>query len=181
MAHIIAKNADGPRGNTDNENDNTYDNLLLLCPNCHTKIDKTPDDYPFELLREWKRFVEEKYEEFISSVHFSNKNELKESIKKYLIENKISHDYLGPKSKTAQRNPNSNLSLQWQYKKLEVIIPNNKKIISIIEKNTSLLSPEELELFYIFKEHALAFERHQYSPIEDYPLFPKEFEEIFSL
>ncbi len=39
MAHIIAKSSSGARGSTSNIDDNSYDNLILLCPNCHTKVD----------------------------------------------------------------------------------------------------------------------------------------------
>lgn len=47
MAHIIAKSENGPRGNNLPE-DNTYDNLILLCPNHHKTVDKNPLEYPPE-------------------------------------------------------------------------------------------------------------------------------------
>ena len=39
MAHIIAKNIGGARGQKGLQNNNTYDNLILLCANDHTKVD----------------------------------------------------------------------------------------------------------------------------------------------
>jgi HNH endonuclease len=45
MAHIVARSFDGPRGDKDlplDERDN-YSNLILLCPNHHSEIDKDPD------------------------------------------------------------------------------------------------------------------------------------------
>jgi len=58
MAHIIAKNHSGPRGTADVSN-NTYNNLILLCPTCHTIIDKAPiEDYPIETLNKWKNEIE---------------------------------------------------------------------------------------------------------------------------
>lgn len=39
---------------TDEERD-CYDNLIFLCPTCHSKIDKQPDDYPAEVLLQIKR------------------------------------------------------------------------------------------------------------------------------
>src|SRR6185312_13137244 len=54
MAHIIAKSPDGPRGVAGGGAD-AYENLILLCPTCHRKIDKAPEgEYPVELLCAWK-------------------------------------------------------------------------------------------------------------------------------
>jgi hypothetical protein len=59
MAHIIAKQPSGNRGVISGGSDN-YSNLILLCPTCHTHIDKSPDGfYPVEQLHDWKRQAEE--------------------------------------------------------------------------------------------------------------------------
>ena len=39
---------------TDAERDH-YDNLIYLCPTCHTKIDKQENEYPANLLFEIKK------------------------------------------------------------------------------------------------------------------------------
>jgi len=51
-AHIVAERKDGPRGNNTlpESERNRYWNLILVCPNCHTRIDKAPEDYPVEKL-----------------------------------------------------------------------------------------------------------------------------------
>jgi hypothetical protein len=56
QAHIVAKEPNGPRGAsilTPEERD-SYDNLILLCPNHHTIIDKNPEDFPVEKLHSLK-------------------------------------------------------------------------------------------------------------------------------
>jgi hypothetical protein len=54
MAHIIAQSTGGPRGNTMAGSD-SYENLILLCPTCHRKIDKSPKGtYTVDMLRDWK-------------------------------------------------------------------------------------------------------------------------------
>ena len=54
-AHIIAHSTDGPRGDIQFiGNTNSYDNLILLCPNCHSEVDKKPQDYPADKLRNFK-------------------------------------------------------------------------------------------------------------------------------
>lgn len=60
MAHIIAKSADGPRGDaklSKSERDK-YGNLLLLCPTHHSDIDKNFQDWPTEKLLQVKKIHE---------------------------------------------------------------------------------------------------------------------------
>jgi len=56
QAHIVAKEENGSRGDsllTAEERD-CYSNLILLCPNHHTIIDKNPKDFPVEKLHALK-------------------------------------------------------------------------------------------------------------------------------
>jgi len=57
VAHIHARRENGPRWDpamTEEEN-RSYGNLILLCLGHASEIDATPDLYPAEVLREWKR------------------------------------------------------------------------------------------------------------------------------
>jgi hypothetical protein len=55
-AHIVAKEEDGPRGESPLtlEERNDYSNLILLCSHDHTRIDKAPQEYTVEFLHETK-------------------------------------------------------------------------------------------------------------------------------
>ncbi|MGI5207496.1 SAVMC3_10250 family protein [Spirillospora sp. CA-108201] len=59
LAHIIPANLRGPRGQSERELTETgramRENIIMLCPTCHTLIDKAPEKYPADLLRNWKR------------------------------------------------------------------------------------------------------------------------------
>lgn len=57
QAHIVAEETGGPRGDSPltGEQRNTYDNLILLCPNCHTRADKDPHKYTVVRLRGAKK------------------------------------------------------------------------------------------------------------------------------
>ncbi len=57
QAHIVATTQDGPRGESilAKEERDIYENLILLCPNHHTIIDKNVDDYPVEKLHNIKQ------------------------------------------------------------------------------------------------------------------------------
>src|SRR5690349_3917028 len=58
-AHIYAFSADGPRGNKGIPNSklNNVENLMLVCHECHRKIDKDKDGgrYTATLLQQWKK------------------------------------------------------------------------------------------------------------------------------
>ncbi len=57
IAHIQASSAAGPRGNTAAapSSRDDYDNLILLCRNCHSKIDTQKNLYSIDVLRRIKR------------------------------------------------------------------------------------------------------------------------------
>ena len=56
ICHIYALSVDGPRGKTGltNKELNSPENLILLCPNHHTVVDKQFETYPAEKLKQWK-------------------------------------------------------------------------------------------------------------------------------
>lgn len=61
-AHIKAFSDWGPRGCSDipDKDRNAADNLIILCPSCHTKIDKDSESYSVEFLKNMKKDKEER-------------------------------------------------------------------------------------------------------------------------
>ena len=57
ICHIYAVSTEGPRGKAGltNKELNSPENLILLCPNHHTVVDKQFETYPAELLKQWKQ------------------------------------------------------------------------------------------------------------------------------
>jgi hypothetical protein len=57
MAHIVASSPDGPRGSSplSREERDTFDNLLLLCPEHHKTVDENVGLYTVQLLHRYKR------------------------------------------------------------------------------------------------------------------------------
>lgn len=47
----VPRHEDRPGDDFDHD---AFKNLILLCPTCHTKIDKGPEDYPRNTLLDWK-------------------------------------------------------------------------------------------------------------------------------
>jgi hypothetical protein len=178
MAHVIAKSPMGPRG-VPTGGDDTYENLILLCPNHHRLIDKAPNgEFPDILVKKWKDAHEARVKRMFLSNTYGDKRELCTAIKRLLIENHQIWSKYGPESDAAQKNPLSNLSEYWAFKKLDSVIPNNKKIINLIENHKSFFSLKEYEACYQFMDHANAFEANCYRRTETVPIFPKIFQEV---
>lgn len=60
MAHIIGKKPNAPRALAAIGEDDSYDNLVLLCANHHTLIDNAETDFDEETIRTWKADWESK-------------------------------------------------------------------------------------------------------------------------
>jgi hypothetical protein len=78
-AHIYSFSEDGPRGRVDvlPEEVNSVDNLMLVCHECHQKVDKAVDGvrYPARLLREMKRDHESRIE-LVTGIDASRKSHI---------------------------------------------------------------------------------------------------------
>ena len=178
MAHIIDEKPYGKRSE-DVGGADTYENHILLCPTHHKLIDKSPKGtFPEDLLRKWKKDHEDKVKSMFKSPIFDNKKSMFSEIESILIQNKSIHKQYSPDSETAKKNPLSNSANIWFKEKLEKIVPNNRRIINIIEQNNCHLSSSEYSICCSFMNHAEGFEVNCFEKTEDVPKFPIEFEEL---
>ena len=177
MAHQIAQSPDGPRG-TDGGGNDTYDNLILLCPTCHRTIDKAPEGtFSIELLKEWKKTHEDWVDSWATEGTYTTPSEVAQEIQRLLVENHTHFEEYGPTSDTAAENPASTAQAIWTARKLDTLLPNNRRIISLMKKYSGMMASGVVSNFPKFKMHATAYEGNQYERIEEYPLFPSEFAE----
>jgi len=178
MAHVIAKKPKGPRGQKGG-GDDTYENLILLCPTHHRTIDKAPEGkFTVEIIHKWKEEHEAEVDSTFLSPKFNNKKELCTQIKRLLIENHQIWLRYGPESLTAKNNPLSNMHEIWKFRKLETLVPNNRRIMNLILTNKEQFSLKEYEYCCEFIEHAEGFEENAYLRRDDVPMFPKQFQEV---
>jgi len=175
MAHVIAKKESGPRGQAGGGAD-SY--LILVCPTCHTHIDKAPGEYPESLLIGWKKEHEQEIRAIGAQIKYHSATDLKSFVSRLLAENASIYKLFGPHSEVA-KDPGSNSHRIWTFRKLDTILPNNRKIINAVESNSSLVSKDQHAAFLDFKNHAIGFEKNQYNRLDSYPLFPANFEERF--
>ena len=180
MAHVIGRKP-GARRSTPEGGEDTYDNLILLCPTHHKHIDKAPDGtYTIEMLQEWKRKQEELIRNAGKTKRFNNFQELRLEVCRILAANKAIYDAFGPLSEVADRDPNSNMYLIWELRRVDRILPNNRKILNILDANNDLIEDSKImTAIEKFRIHAEAYEKHVYHRLDSYPLFPSEFSEVF--
>lgn len=178
MAHVIAKQPKGPRGQAEGGSD-SYENLILLCPTHHTEIDKAPaGTFPAELIHGWKTAHEQRVIRSFLSQQQPDKRSLVEAIARILITNKATWAQYGPESDEAKRNPLSNSVSVWELRKLDTVVPNNRKIIGLIQQNKDFFDLADYLTCAAFVVHADGFERNCYARTEGIPRFPAAFEQL---
>ena len=180
MAHIFAANDDGPRANlaVSQQERGSFDNLILLCPLCHTKIDKAPGIYSDRIVFGWKRQHAEKLRSLFGVTRFDSRADARAAIECLLRENrKIFEDY-GPNIEAA-RNPESGADRRWRRKVLQKIIPNNRKLLSRLDANKHLMNDNELIALDEFRQHIDDLEaRHIEGYSEGASQFPRGMADI---
>jgi hypothetical protein len=154
IAHIIAASGAGPRADAKvtQADKGSYENLILLCANCHTIIDKSPVDFPDNMIREWKRKHVERINALFGAVQYPDRVSARKAIEPALTENRAVFDQYGPHN-DYRHDPESEFANVWQRKMRAIILPNNRKILVILDANRSYLSELEMKTLEAFRQH----------------------------
>lgn len=154
MAHIIAASGKGPRADAtvSRAEKGTYENLILLCANCHATIDKAPADFPDSMIREWKRKHVERISILFGVVEYPDRTAARKAIETALLENWLIFEHYGPNNDYRQ-DPESEVAKVWQRKVRATILPNNRKILTILDANRRHLSVSEGKTLEAFRQH----------------------------
>lgn len=160
QAHIVGATKKSPRGKsnlTKKERDSYY-NLILLCPNHHTLIDKNPDDYTIEKLHLFK----DQHEYWVEHTLSEAKDSLKTAqsvIYADLIDATVEACQLDKWDKWASRAVSTNM--KWDEGSHERLFKFYNKILGAIWPNTlpelecalKKFTYEICEAFQTFAEH----------------------------
>lgn len=181
MAHVIGRKSGAARSDARIGTDDTYPNLILLCPTHHTLVDKAENDFPVNVLRQWKADWEGQV--CASFPPVADRASLFHEIHIRLVENHQIHTEWGPTSKRAKDNPQSCQSASyWQLRRIGVIIPNNQAIVNLLRATKRLLTTAEWAIAASFIEHAEFFARHCIEPRDStaYLPFPQNFSDLIT-
>lgn len=179
IAHIISVNNGAREKKITKEEKGSYENLILLCPNCHTIIDKNEIDFPELLINTWKVQHESRLAEVFSFKKFESRQEVRLILEPLFEENKMIFELYGPEN-DYKLNPESENAGIWLTKMRSEIIPNNRKILNLINHNLHLTNPQERTYFQIFKQHLKDLEaKHIFNTASISIIFPKEILKIY--
>jgi len=185
LAHIIAQSPEGPRGGASVplEARNDGSNIILLCPTCHDIVDdmNATDVFTPEVLHKWKRDHERRVRHGAAIPTYETRGDLNASVARLLDENRGIWRNLGPESSSAD-DPVSEAAAQWQDRVVRVIIPNNRRMLELIDANRKLLKVDELATVEDFRVHAAALDLNYTSGRwrAGAPRFPEYFQGLFT-
>jgi hypothetical protein len=180
MAHVFAANDTGPRANPvlTEEERGAFENLILLCANCHTKIDKAPEAYTDQMILKWKRDHASKLQGIFGVVQFDSRVTARQAVEPILAENHAIFDQYGPHIEAA-KNPESGAAEQWERKMLTRILPNNRRLLTMLDANRLLLTTNERVLVEQYRQHTDDLEAFHIEGLrEDASRFPVNFHNI---
>jgi hypothetical protein len=180
-AHIIAQSEDGPRGHEDLDEAerDEYENLVLLCANCHITVDGHSDLYPVTALQQWKAEHRKKVRFGLQYPRLTEREPLNAEIRGLLRSNRTIHRTFGPESPNAATSVDN--AARWRQESVRVIVPNNARILGLLRANDHLLSEPERDVVEDFAVHADGFAYNKLSGNKSaaVPLFPPDFPSLF--
>ena len=180
MAHVYAASDEGPRANAamTREERGAFENLIVLCSNCHTRVDKAPDAFPDSMMLGWRREHARKLEAVFGAVKLESRRDVYVLIEPLLTENRAIFTQYGPHIKAAL-NPESGAAEQWKRKMLTRIIPNSHKMLAILDMNRHLVTSSEKITLEQFRQHVDDLQAFHIEGIhQDGSRFPVDFARI---
>lgn len=187
MAHIKGEKKGSNRHDATqtNEQRDGYENLILLCPNHHTLIDKPENKevYTVDILIKMKLEHESRISRCLDPTEIPNIEELKDQISIYLAENRQAWLQYGPSSVNAQKNPHSDeIYAIWLSERLSTIVPNNRIIVGLLDAHRNLFDRSAQGIISQFLAHAKSYEKwvNDEIPYQAVLRFPVDFESLIN-
>ncbi len=182
MAHVLPHGKLGPRSTEAAEEyeADSFENLILLCPTCHTIIDKNPDAYPRQILLEWKEMHLANLATHQGIKLYGSRSKARAAVIQKLDENKAIWKKFAPIDGTEfEFDPESDKAAIWDQRVKGVILPNHYTIKSIIQANYELLEDNEREIFSDYQEHVRGLTNRHICGIGGAIRFPQGMKDIF--
>jgi len=179
MAHIFGASAAGPRASslTDDEK-GVFENLIMLCPTCHTIIDKDERTFPDALIRKWKLDHAQTIADAMGTPRFDQRENARAWLEDQLLSNAQIHAEFGPDNEY-RFDPETELSGVWKRKVIEQVIPRNRKILAALDHNSALLVPKERVIREKFRQHVDDLESyHVWGTVSVRLRFPDELNRV---
>ncbi|HEP8911456.1 TPA: HNH endonuclease [Pseudomonas aeruginosa] len=184
MAHVIPHGETGPRYEERPAGEfeaDSFENLILLCPTCHTIIDKDPDGYSRGTLLDWKRNHLSALARKQGVHAYDERGQVRGAVAAAMAENKaVWKEYAPTDGLSFVLDPESEAAKTWELRMRGVILPNHFRIQSIIKANLHLITEAERDTFARYQEHVRGLsERHICGVAGAAIRYPEEMDGIF--
>lgn len=185
MAHVIPHGETGPRHDerpSEEFEADSYENLILLCPTCHTIIDKDPAGYSRGTLLGWKsnHLTALAHKQGIHT--YDERSQVRDAVVATMAESKAVWKEFSPVDGSSfEYNPESEAANTWVQRMRGVILPNHFRIQAVIKANLHLMTEAERQTFARYQEHVRGLsERHVCGIAGGAIRYPAEMDEIFA-
>ena len=154
LPHVFAAMEEGPRASAQlsEAERGAFENLILLCPTCHTMVDEAESDFPIELLKKWKEaHADELVERVFRAPRYATRADTRAAIEYVLGQNRAIFQALNP-DLDPEAIPEAEAAA-WKATMREHIIPNNRRALAIVDVNSEQLGFDELVVLDQFRQH----------------------------
>ena len=168
IAHILPHSESG---------DASLNNLLLLCPTCHTMIDKNRPDWSISILEAWHLQRQEEIRRRFAK-QCDSFRELEKLVQPILQQNARIFANYGPTEDNSSVAARRSLWLKFEPK----LIVNNQKLLHLFEANMRLFHRENQQTIKEFQLHVAEFVATRNTGFPDrVVLFPRDINAMFGL
>jgi hypothetical protein len=185
MAHVIPHGEEGPRHEERPAGEfevDSFENLILLCPTCHTIVDKDPEGYSRGTLLGWKNNHLAALARKQGIQTYEERAQVRQVLLAAIAENKAVWKELAPSEGASfEYDPESEGAKTWGQRMRGVILPNHFRTQAIIMANLHHLTEAERQTFAQYQEHVRGLsERHVCGVAGGAIRYPIEMDEIFA-
>lgn len=185
MAHVIPHGTLGPRYEERPAGQfkaDSFENLILLCPTCHTIIDKAPDGYSRPTLIGWKgnHLAALAFRQGVRA--YDERGQVRGAVAVAMAENRaIWREFAPADGLSFVCDPESEAAKTWEQRMRAVILPNHFRIQAIIKANLNHMTDAEQKIFARYQEHVRGLaERHVCGVANSAIRYPDNMDEIFT-
>lgn len=182
-AHVFAHSDLGPRadqGLTEEERSDPA-NIILLCPTCHTEVDKAPDQYPAQDLTARKAARKAAIALVGGTPVFDTRQEARQAVVRVLERNQVIFSNYGPNPDDGSFSSKEEAD-RWSRQVLDDVVPGNELVVAIVRMNEQLTTSEEREVAEHLRQHTRDLaEKHRGQPLTaPARRFPEAAENLFA-
>jgi hypothetical protein len=184
MAHVIPHGDEGPRHKERPDSAfhaDSFENLILLCPTCHTIVDKDPDGYSRGTLLGWKINHLAALAQKQGIRAYEERGQVRQAVLAMMAENKaIWNEFAPADGSRFELDPESEAARTWEQRVRGVILPNHFRIQAIVKANLHHMTEVERLTFAQYQEHVRGLaERHVCSVSGAAIRYPAEMDGVF--